>query len=91
MTTLKSKLCIIAIKIDYKYIYDKLEWNGVSSDKHCIYDKLEWSLIREIVEKYMFNLDIALLSCICLILIIIWKEHILRMHLDEPPSILFIF
>ena len=91
MTTLKSKLCIIAIKIDYKYIYDKLEWNGVSSDKHCIYDKLEWSLIRPIVEKYMFNLDIALLSCICLILIIIWKEHIFRMHLDVPSSILFIF
>ena len=51
MTTLKSKLCIIAIKIDHKYIYDKLEWNGVSSDKHCIYDKLEWSLIRQTLLK----------------------------------------
>ena len=51
MTTLKSKLCIIAIKIDHKYIYDKLECNGVSSDKHCIYDKLEWSLIRQTLLK----------------------------------------
>ena len=41
MTTLESKLCIIAIKIDHKYIYDKLEWNGVSSYKHCIYDELQ--------------------------------------------------
>ena len=74
MTTLKSKLCSIAIKIDHIYVYDKLEL----------------SFIRQTLLKAIC----LMLYChthICLTLIIIWKEHIFRMHLDEPLSILIIF
>ena len=74
MTTLKRKLCSIAIKIDHIYVYDKLEW----------------SFIRQTLLKAIC----LILYChthICLTLIIIWKEHIFRMHLDEPLSILIIF